>query len=315
MSKSASRVFSRIIVLSAFVGSTSLWAGIEPNKGMGRLPTHLTAGELAREALDEQNYPNFMRFVKTVDTAQGLHPTDVRNKHLIKSAHYFTPTPQMWTDFFKAAAADRLTCLRAFALLAREIKKNGVVVFGPGGDFEKAVNLNNVDLGLALPAKSIGGSVWTPDPSNKDPEFLVHIKVFYSESYVHQFPDEILPANLKIGYSKPEPYWINGQEYVQSPIDADIYYGPKHGVGFRNVKGVGGQKRGVLGFFQKVLFFLPDAIDSMTIREDKGEMVTEALINTTVKNFEKNPVYSIKIKDSELKEKEEAKEVSKATEG
>jgi hypothetical protein len=62
------------------------------------------------------------------------------------------------------------------------------------------------------------------------------------------------------------------------------------------VKGIGGQKRGVLGFFQKVLFFLPDAIDSMTIREDKGEMITEALVNTVVKDFETKPIYAIKYK-------------------
>jgi hypothetical protein len=44
-----------------------------------------------------------------------------------------------------------------------------------------------------------------------------------------------------------------------------------------------------------VLFFLPDAVDSMTINEKKGAMITEAMINTTVEDFEKNPLYSIKI--------------------
>ena len=170
------------------------------------------------------------------------------------------------------------------------------MVFGSSKIFEQAVKKNNIDLGLALPARNLGAAVWSPDPDHKDPEFLAHIKVFYTESYVHQFPDEILPANLKIGFAKPETYWLNGQQYNQAALDADIYYGSEHGIGFRNVKGVGGQKRGILGMFQKVFFFLPDAVNSMFIDEKKGEMITEALVNTVVEKFETNPIYSIKVK-------------------
>ncbi|MGZ3687667.1 MAG: hypothetical protein ACXVBW_05170, partial [Bdellovibrionota bacterium] len=190
---------------------------------------------------------------------------------------------------------DHLTCLRAFALLSREIKRNGVIVFGPGKDFEKAVSDNHVDLGLALPAHNIGTAIWAPDANNTDPEFQLHLKVFYTEPYIHRFPDNILPANLKIGFGKDETYYMDGQEYHQHTIEADIYDGPTKGVGFRNVKGVGGQKRGFLGFVQKVFFFLPDAVDSMTINEAKDSMITEAMVNTVVKNFEKDPLYSIKI--------------------
>jgi hypothetical protein len=32
----------------------------------------------------------------------------------------------------------------------------------------------------------------------------------------------------------------------------------------------------------------------MTIDESRDELVTEALVNTVVKNFEKNPIYAIK---------------------
>jgi hypothetical protein len=201
----------------------------------------------------------------------------------------------MWTSFFKAAAADKLTALRAFGLIARDIKKRGMIVWGPGATFEKAVVDNNVDLGLALPATHIGTAIWSPDPSNMDPEFQLHLKLFYTEPYIHQFPDHILPANLKIGYGPEMTYFMDGQEYTQHTVDTDIFYGPTKGIGFRNVKGIGGQKRGFLGFMQKVLFFLPDAVDSMTINEKKGAMITEAMINTTVDEFEKNPVYSIKI--------------------
>ena len=262
----------------------------------GRLPTRLNPTEIAREATDETAYPHFMEFIKTVDVTGRIYLTDPRNHRWIKSSHYFCPDEAMWDRFFQAAAKDHLTCLRAFSLLARELKKYGVVVFGSSEIFERAVIKNKIDLGLALPAKNLGASVWSPDPTNSDPEFLAHIKVFYKESFIHQFPDEILPANLKIGIAPPETYWLEGKKLSQPAIDADIYYGPEHGVGFRNVKGVGGQKRGMMGLFQKLFFFLPDAVSAMTIDEKNGTMVTEALVNTVVKEFETNPIYSIKVK-------------------
>jgi hypothetical protein len=260
-----------------------------------RLPTQLSPAEEAREVLDAKQYPNFMSFLKSVESSDRLFPTDSRNAKFIPTAVYFDPTPEVWHQFFKAAAKDKMTCLRAFGLLAREIKKRGYVIWGSSAAFKKAVADLNVDMGLALPAKNLGAAVWSPDPSVKDPDFQVHLKIFYTEPYTHQFPDEILPANLKIGFGDEMSYWHDGKQFKQHTIDADLYYGEKSGVGFRNVKGIGGQKRGFLGFMQKVLFFLPDAINSMTIQEKKNAMVTEALVNTTVDGFETDPKFSIKI--------------------
>lgn len=289
---------SRVCFISVCLFSSLPYARASVDQGSfpGRLPTFLSRAEVLREVSDEKTYPHFMAYLKGVSRMGNLRAVDPRNAGLIKSTHYFDPTPELWNGFFKAAAADHLTCLRAFVLLAREVKKNGIVVFGPGNLFEEAVKNNHVDLGLAIPAHNLGAAVWTPDPKKTDPEFLVHIKIFYTESFVHQFPDEVLPANMKVGFNQPENYWLGDKEYSQPSVEADLYYGPIQGVGFRNVKGIGGQKRGLLGFFQKVLFFLPDAIDSMTIHEDKGEMVTEALVNTSVKDFETKPIYAIKIK-------------------
>jgi hypothetical protein len=261
----------------------------------GRLSTKLTQTELAREERDRSTYPNFMKFLRTVDATKLLHPTDPRNAHLIKSANYMVPDQKLWDAFLAAAVADHLTVLRAFALMAREIKKFGVVVLAPGTLYERAIAENRVDLGLALPAKNVSAALWMPDPSVEDPEFQLHMKVFYTESYVHELPDDLMPANLKIGYGDEATYWMDGEERKQRTIDADIYYGDQGGVGFRNVKGIGGQKRGVAGFFQKLLFFLPDAVHSMVIDEKSGVMVTEALINTRIEEFERNPKYSMKI--------------------
>lgn len=275
-------------------GITTCEAAIARPEIQGRLATRLTPAEIEREAQDELKYPHFMAWLKTLDIAPGVRRSDPRNGHLITTPVVFQPTQDMWNKFFLLAAQDHLTCLRAFGLISREIKKNGVVVFGPGAAFEKAVTDNHIDLGLALPATHIGTAIWSPDPRNTDPEFLLHLKVFYTEPYIHQFPDHILPANLKIGFGPEETYWMDSRAHTQKTVDTDIYYGPQHGVGFRNVRGIGGQKRGFLGFMQKVFFFLPDAVDSMTINEKNGTMVTEAMVNTVVRDFETNPLYAIK---------------------
>jgi len=261
----------------------------------GRLATKLSEGEVIREAWDEKHHPHFMKFLKSVDVAPRIVPTDPRNAHLIKTTHVFQPTVDLWSGFFKAAAQDRLTALKAFALLSREIKKKGIVVFGPGKDFEDGVTRNHVDLGLALPATRIGTAIWAPDPTHPDPEFLLHLKIFYTEPYTHQFPDNILDANLKIGFGPEETYWMDGKEYRQHTIDTDIFYGPKNGIGFRNIRGIGGQKKGFMGVVQSILFFLPDAVHAMTIDEKKNQLVSEALMEQRVSEFETNPLYSIKI--------------------
>lgn len=285
-----------LFVLVSTLSLAESEALVDFTKLPGHLDTHLTRNELLRVQEDEKTYPHFMEFVKRVHKMGSIRPMDKRNGHLSKASHFFEPNQELWDEFFKAAVADRLTCLRAFTLLAREVKKSGMVVFGPGKIFEDAVKNNKIDLGLAVPARNIGAAIWVPDPSVSDPEFLVHLKIFYTDSFIHQFPDEVLPANLKIGFNEPVKYWLNGESFSQPAVEADLYYGAKKGIGFRNVKGVGGQKRGLIGFFQKVLFFLPDAVDSMTIREDKGEMITEALVNTTVKEFETKPFYAIRTK-------------------
>lgn len=243
------------------------------------------------EERDFKRFPNMMRFLKSVDTSH-LEPTPAGNEHLIHSASVFHTHQEMWNGFFKAAVADRITNIRAFTLIAREIKSRGITVYGPGTGFEKAIADNNIDLGLAIPAKNVGFGVWEPDASAKDPEFLLHLTVVYREQFIHQFPDEVLPTNLKIGFGDETDYYVDGHKHHGYLLTADLYSGP-NGVGFKNVRGVGGQKRGFVGFLQRLLFFLPDSIYSMLIDEKRNVMVTHAFINTTVENFETREIYRI----------------------
>lgn len=251
-----------------------------------------TVSFAAIEKGDHARFPQMMSYVTGAPTFK-LEPTPKGNEHLIKAKQVFRPDQALWNGFFKAAVEDKLTNLRAFAIIAREIKARGVTVYGPGSDFERAVRENGIDLGLAIPAKNIGLGIWEPDSTVSDPEFLLHLSVIYTERFIHQFPDEVLPANLKIGYGDEVDYQLDGQKKRGFLLKADLYYGP-NGIGFKNISGVGGQKRGVVGFFQKVFFFLPDAVNSMLIHEAKNTMVTEALIDTVVENFETRDVYQIR---------------------
>jgi len=293
------RVSFLFILISMLTGSWAFTstASFSETKQVypGRLSTQLSEQDIARREQDKKSFPHFMSFVDSIEIKKGIRPVDLRNKHLVKASHVFTPTPPMWNGFFQAAAKDKMTVLRAFSTLARELKGHGVVMMGPGKIFEQAVKVNGVDLGLAMPAKNVGFAIWHPDPGHKDPEFQAHLKVFYTKSYIHRFPDHILEANLKIGYGQEDSYWYQGQEYTQVTIDVDIFNGENNGIGFRNVKGVGGQKRGLLGFLQKVFFFLPDAVDAMVIQEKTGVMTTYAFVNNEVANFESTQKYSISV--------------------
>lgn len=260
------------------------------------LATHLSPVQVETEKRDLSRFPKLSRFLSTLRINEGLVPSDPRNAHIVPTRMVFQPTKKMWKDFFVIAAEEKLTVMKAFCMIARELKKRGVVNMGPGADFTNAVEEQKVDLGLALPATHLGTAIWAPDPKNTDPEFLLHMKVFYTETYIHKFPDHILPANLKIGQGPIASYWLGGHEYRQPTVDTDLYYGPTRGCGFRNVKGIGGQKRGFLGVLQDILFFLPDAVDSMYVDEKSGSMITEALVNTTVENFETDPKYGITIR-------------------
>ncbi|MEW6056361.1 MAG: hypothetical protein AB1540_07080 [Bdellovibrionota bacterium] len=246
----------------------------------------------AEEKRDLERYPNMMQFVKSV-RIESTETLPAGNEHLSKSKRVFRPDQEMWTQFFRAAVADKLTNIRAFALIGRELKKRGITVYGLGADYESAVRLNKIDLGLSMPAKNIAIGVWEPDSNVSDPEFLLHVLIVYTEPYVHQFPDEVLPANLKIGYGLETHYMSDGERKEGHMMKADLYYG-QNGLGFKNVQGVGGQKRGFVGFMQKLLFFLPDAVHSMMINERENAMITEALVNTKVEDFETREAYRIR---------------------
>ncbi|MFN8369717.1 MAG: hypothetical protein U0T83_03725 [Bacteriovoracaceae bacterium] len=243
----------------------------------------------------ESKYPNFYAFLKSIDIKAGIRKVDPRNRHLTEAEYAYYAPQSVWDNLFKAAIKDNLTVLRAFGLLATNLKDNNITIMGPGDTFLNAVNDGKIDLGLALPATNIAFAVWSPINDPKSPELKVRLKVFYNEPFTHKFPDDILPANLKIGYGKAENYWWDNKEYKLQTVTSDLFYGDGK-TGFTKVTGIGGQQRGFMGVMQTILFFLPDAVHAMYIDEKKDQLITEALINTTVDKFETTPKYGIHYK-------------------
>ncbi len=236
-------------------------------------------------------YPTFMKFIREA-TFTPAPISDPGLAKVMSAKKAYRPTAEQWDQFLKASVADGLTNFRAFALMGLEAKARGVTLWGPGRDYEQAVERNQIDLGLSLPATHVIVGMWEPENRPNEPDFLLHIKLIYDQPYIHEFPDEVMPANLKVGTGDAIHFTFEGKDRTGYAMEADLFYGNGK-LGFRNVKGVGGQKRGFLGVVQKIMFFVPDAIHSMVIDDSNGSMLTEAIINTTVEDFEKKPIYKI----------------------
>jgi hypothetical protein len=204
------------------------------------------------------------------------------------SGRAYRPRADQWDQFFTAAIADGLTNLRAFTLLAQEARKNGVSLWGMGKDYEQAVNRGRVNLGITIPAEHAIVGFWDITARPAEPDHLMHVAVIYDREFVHHFPDEIIPADIRIGSGKPLTFMLAGFERTGYPLEADLFYGNGK-LGFRNVHGISGRVHGVLGMIQKILFFVPDAVHSLTLDESTGRLTTEAIINTSVEGFETKP--------------------------
>src|SRR5690242_3579707 len=81
----------------------------------------------APEALESQRFPHMMSFLKTMSLEKPA-PVSAGNEHLIHTPNVVETSPELWDQYFKAAAADHLTILRALGLIAREFKARGVTV-------------------------------------------------------------------------------------------------------------------------------------------------------------------------------------------
>ncbi len=288
-----------VLLLVVFVGASF---AEDSNKALIFLP-ELTRQKLIKEFSndpDVKNHPNFLRhMISIINHKRHRLDVDERVAKLIGGNGQWASQSSLedLKDYFQACSDDGLTMLRTMSLVASFVKKTDTLIYMDGKDVRKAMEELNLSPGLALPIANIRLFAFIPDAerAKKDEEFQCNILAVYDKQYKHKFRNEVLPANLKIGTGDTAPFVdiFSGDKDVWTGylIKGIMTYSKDH-VGFMEITGIGGEKRGFMGFLQKVFFFLPDAIDAMTL-DDKGDMTTVAFINEKVKGFEKGRKYQV----------------------
>ncbi|MAE71180.1 MAG: hypothetical protein CME06_12030 [Gemmatimonadetes bacterium] len=201
------------------------------------------------------------------------------------------------SDYFQACSEDSLTMLRSMGAIASLARDTNTLIYMDGRTVQRAMADLSLTPGLALPIENMRLFAYIPNPERAaaDSSFQCDILAIFDTQYKHRFQKEVLDANLKIGtgelasvvdiFSEDPAEWEG--YLVRGMISKS-----EERVGFMEVSGIGGEKRGLMGFMQKVLFFLPDAIDAMTL-DSKGTMTTKALIDERIEGFEGMRKYQV----------------------
>jgi hypothetical protein len=191
------------------------------------------------------------------------------------------------TALLDAAAADRLTLLRATALFARWVRVRNVPVFIAGQAVEQAVRTGYA-LGLTFPVEHIAYLCFVPDRAMGG-DFQAHLRVIYTRNYTYPFDKDIFNADVLVRgremVYRDEKGFVTG--YL---VTTDVYYNAST-VQYVQVEGIQGQKRGVVGLFQKMFFFIPKTLHGLTIRG--GDLIIDAFVNQRIRAFEHKPRYRV----------------------
>ena len=195
--------------------------------------------------------------------------------------------PQEVQTFWRACSQDPVSILRAMALIARVVHRMDVVFYMNGSDMRAAFDDNGLESGFAMPVANLAMFAYIPDASRKEPDFQCRFLAVYERSYVHSPPQEVVSATLRIGSGDTAPFqnpWDASAPVISGHIvEGDMIYGA-HGVGAVGIRGVAGRKRGFVGALQRVLFFLPEAITGMVLRD--GDLYIDALVDQRIEDFE-----------------------------
>ena len=186
-----------------------------------------------------------------------------------------------------ATADDSLTLLRATALFAQWVKGRGIPVFVKGKAVKEAVQKGYV-LGLTFPLDHLAYICFVPNPSMAE-DFQAHIRLIYTRQYTYPFDKDIFNANVLI-QGQEVTYEENNNRQTGYLVTTDVYDDRKR-VLYTNIQGILGQKRGMLGFLQKVFFFVPKTLNGLELTQ--GDLIIDAFINQTIENFEHEPRYRV----------------------
>jgi hypothetical protein len=287
--------------------------------------SHIFLPESTRKSLIEEfsnnpdlkSCPHFVNhLIRMINQERHRLHVDERVAKLIggNGQWAFRASAEDLKDYFQSCSDDHLTMLRSMAFAASFVRKSNTLLYMDGRDVNRAMEELNLSSGLALPIANLRLFAYIPNPdrAQRDEEFQCDILAVYDKQYKHRFRKEVLNANLKIGTGDTatvvDVFANEKGEWTGYLIKGILTYSEDH-VGFMEVSGVGGEKRGFIGFLQTIFFFLPDAIDAMTLDKD-GNMTTVALINETIEGFEKGRKYQVH-RIGELPWEEEAPSLQK----
>ncbi|MBQ27549.1 MAG: hypothetical protein CMH81_05340 [Nitrospiraceae bacterium] len=252
------------------------------------------AGQPA-EQIDANRYPNVHQFFSSIDlgafTGGAVLEAD---RWWCPAEAYIAPPQGVIEAFLYAAVSDELTAMRWLALMSKVLHAEGLAMCSSGDPLNAAIELLNIDLGLALPLRELGSFAWLPRYDPADPTKFMRLNLIYRKQYIHHFRKEILPVDLKIGYGEIVRSIDNGVERNGYLTSMDFYVSDSR-IGFENIEGLAARQQGIIGLLQRILFFLPDNVAGMYV--ENNELVARALVTIRVPNFETTSKYQMRIRE------------------
>lgn len=233
------------------------------------------------------SYVHLERLFTRISARAPVAPPDDLQLFLGRSPAILLNTADI-VEFLNATVDDQVTLLRATALFARWVRSRGLPVFATGETIKMAVGRRFL-LGLTFPVDFIAYFFYIPDPAVGG-DFQTHIKVIYTKQYTYKFDKDIFDANVKVNGSEIL-YRLDGVQRMGYLVTSDVYYNDER-VSYVNVQGIAGERRGALGLFQKVFFFIPATLRGLLIADN--DLIIDAFIKQKIRGFEQLRRYKVR---------------------
>ncbi len=230
---------------------------------------HLDAFLAGLEQRKPQPVPPGLRAFAGDSTALRLNAADVIN-------------------MFTAAEQDTLTLLRVNVILARWIAERNLPLYTDGESVDEALT-KGFTLGLTFPLNHIAYLFFSPDAARSG-DFLVHIRALYDMNYTFRFDRDILNADV-IVHGAETSYTDDGGPRTSYLVKLELR-DELEWARYTDFEGLSGRKRGVAGFFQRVLFFIPKTLDGLELRD--GHLKIKAFVDQNIEDFERLERYHVR---------------------
>ncbi|MCY3553891.1 MAG: hypothetical protein OXH56_01085 [Gemmatimonadetes bacterium] len=192
------------------------------------------------------------------------------------------------THMFTAAEQDTLTLLRVNVVLARWIAERNLPLYADGEAVDEALK-QGFSLGLTFPLHHVSYLFFSPDAARSG-DFLIHIRALYDINYTFRFDRDILNADV-IVHGTETAYTDDSGPRTSYLVTLELY-DELEWARYTDFEGLSGRKRGVAGFFQRVLFFIPKTLDGLELRD--GHLKIKAFIDQNIEDFERLERYHVR---------------------